>query len=167
MSEPKGLRYNEGKPELSYVLEAKHALAGAARVLTYGAVKYFRGNWRNGLKHTGIADCLLRHLAAYLAGEDNDKESGLPHVDHVLVNALFLAEMTRTYPELDDRAKVIQKEQPSVPQQPSVAEQIKDDYRADEKRTLISRIWLTPPEGHRIIVVQRGDGDVVLNLEKL
>ncbi len=97
-------RHNEGKAPLSMVLEAKNALTGCAQVLEFGAQKYDRGNWRKGLSHTQITDSLLRHLSAYLAGEDNDPESGLPHVDHVLCNAMFLSEMTRTHSELDDRS---------------------------------------------------------------
>lgn len=101
---PGGLRYNSGKPELSMVLEASHALKGAADILTMGKAKYSRGNWRGGLSHTEICDSLLRHLTDYLSGVDLDPESGKPHVDHILCNALFLAEMVRTYPELDDRS---------------------------------------------------------------
>lgn len=104
MSPYTGQRHNAGKPPLSMILEARHALAGAAQVLAFGAQKYSRGNWRGGLPHTEVADCLLRHLSAHLAGEDIDPESGCPHVDHVLVNALFLAELNRTHPQLDNRS---------------------------------------------------------------
>lgn len=102
-SEELGLRYNAGKPKLSLVLEARHALGGVTAVLEYGLVKYHRANWRKGLTHTELADSLLRHLTAYLSGETEDPETGLPHVDHVLCNALFLSELHRTHPELDDR----------------------------------------------------------------
>ena len=102
----KGTRYNDGKEQLSMILEARNALYGCAKVLEFGKAKYDRGNWRNGLNHTETCDSLLRHLSAYLSGEDLDPESELPHVDHVLCNALFLAEMLRTHPELDDRSKV-------------------------------------------------------------
>ena len=102
----KGTRYNEGKTQLSMILEARNALNGCAKVLEFGKAKYDRGNWRNGLNHTETCDSLLRHLSAYLSGEDLDPESELPHVDHVLCNALFLAEMLRTHSELDDRSKL-------------------------------------------------------------
>ncbi|QQP96530.1 dATP/dGTP diphosphohydrolase domain-containing protein [Lysobacter enzymogenes] len=113
-----GDRHNAGKPKLSLVLEARHALAGAARVLEFGATKYSRANWRKGLKHTEVADCLSRHLAAYLAGEDRDEESGELHIDHVLVNALFLAEVARTHPGLDDRGITAAKAIDSVSMDP-------------------------------------------------
>jgi len=101
-------RLNDGKPKLSMVLEASNALDGAARVLMFGANKYDRGNWRKGLNHTEICDSLLRHLTAYLSGEDNDQDSGLPHVDHIQCNALFLSEMYHTKRGVDDRSNKLQ-----------------------------------------------------------
>ena len=99
----KGLRYNAGKPQLTLPLEAGEGLIGVARVMEYGTQKYARSNWLKGLPHTQIADSLLRHLVAYLSGEDVDPESGCRHVDHIACNALFLAHLTATKPEDDDR----------------------------------------------------------------
>lgn len=107
------LRYNEGKAPLSMVLEAKEALVGCASVLAFGAKKYARGNWHKGLQHTEVADSVLRHLSSYLAGEDKDPESNLLHVDHILCNALFLAQMVRKHPELDGRSKELMLENSS------------------------------------------------------
>ncbi len=94
-----GTRNNNGKSQLSMILEAKHAINGCAAVLEMGAKKYSRGNWRKGLNHNEVVDSLLRHLTEYMSGEESDAESGLLHVDHILCNALFLAELTRTHPE--------------------------------------------------------------------
>lgn len=108
-TQPEGLgaRKNSGKPELSMVLEARAALIGGSRVLMFGCDKYARCNWLQGMKHTPLVDSLMRHLVAWQAGEDLDEDSGLPHVDHVLVNALFLSEMYHTRPDLDDRPLAI------------------------------------------------------------
>lgn len=103
MSE-QGLRYNENKPVLSFLDEARHALAGCAQILMFGAKKYSRGNWLKGLPWIeGIYDSMRRHEIAFLNGEDLDPETKLPHVDHILCNALFLSEMYHTRKDLDDR----------------------------------------------------------------
>ncbi len=102
-------RYNTGKSPLSMVLEARHALEGMAGVLEFGAKKYNRGNWHKGLPHADICDSLLRHISAYLSGEDIDPESGRPHVDHIFCNAMFLAEGYRTHPELDNRSEELKR----------------------------------------------------------
>ncbi|MNN73166.1 hypothetical protein D3C81_1892570 [compost metagenome] len=91
------------------VLEARHALAGMAGVLEFGAQKYNRGNWHKGLPHADICDSMLRHISAYLSGEDIDPESGKPHVDHIFTNAMFLAEGYRTHPELDNRSEELKR----------------------------------------------------------
>lgn len=87
----KSLRYNKGKRQLSYLLDAIPALDGMVKVMEFGAEKYDRNNWQKGFVKEELIDSLLRHLAAFYQGEDIDPESGRPHVDHVLCNAMFLA----------------------------------------------------------------------------
>ena len=100
---PLARRFNGGKPKISRIFDAPNALEGVARVLEYGDQKYDRGNWRKGLSWSEVMDSLLRHMAAFNSNEDVDKESGLPHTDHILCNALFLAQYFREGTGVDDR----------------------------------------------------------------
>jgi len=101
--EGRALRYNAGKPELSYVLTYPRALESLAAVNTYGATKYARGNYLRGSNWTQYVDSLLRHLNAFYSGEDVDPESEQAHVGHIMFNAAMLAEMYHTRKDLDDR----------------------------------------------------------------
>lgn len=60
------------------------------RVAEFGASKYTPRNWEKGLPVVQIAGSLQRHLWAYLEGENNDPESGLSHLDHIIWNAAAL-----------------------------------------------------------------------------
>lgn len=62
-----------------------------ARVAEFGARKYAAWNWSLGLKRVQLCGSLLRHVFAYIRGEDRDKESGLLHTDHILWNAAALS----------------------------------------------------------------------------
>lgn len=81
-------RYNDSKPQLSYI--PLDFLSDAARVLEFGSRKYSRNNFRLGMTTNSLLDSLLRHVAALQSGEEIDSESGLPHVAHILCNAIFM-----------------------------------------------------------------------------
>lgn len=96
-----GMRFNTGKAELHQVpTSLKFAVA---KVLMYGEQKYAKGNWRLGMKWTTASDCLERHMASWLDGEDLDDESGLPHLYHAAANIAMLIEYSETCKDLDDR----------------------------------------------------------------
>jgi hypothetical protein len=101
MIENIGTRDNKGK--LRWSLVSFKALEPMVQVLMFGAQKYSSWNWSKGLKYTEICDSLQRHLNAFLEGEDNDKESKLAHVGHLLCNAMFLSYMFLFRKDMDDR----------------------------------------------------------------
>jgi hypothetical protein len=98
-----GARYNDGKP--AFELIPLVALEDCARVFEYGKQKYAAWNWAKGMPWMAVLGCLLRHLSKWAMGEDNDKESGLPHLGHAMCNLVMLCTFAKTYREGDDRPK--------------------------------------------------------------
>lgn len=82
-----GTKDDDAKPR--YDLLPPIAVAAAVDVLTYGAMKYDAHNWESIGKERYLA-ALQRHVNAWHRGERLDAESGLPHLSHVIVNAMFL-----------------------------------------------------------------------------
>lgn len=78
------------KPPMHLVPQA--ALIQVAKVYGFGASKYKAHNWRKGMDHSRLASAALRHIAAYLDGEDLDEESGLRHLSHATCTLLMLIE---------------------------------------------------------------------------
>lgn len=97
------LRYNNGK--LRWSLVDFDALEDMVKVLEFGANKYDDNNWKKGLKTPEIIESMMRHMTAYMRGEDIDPESGLPHTGHILCNAMFLSYMQSFKPDFDTRHK--------------------------------------------------------------
>ena len=101
--EEQALRYNEGK--LQWSLVDFKSLEGLVKVLEMGAKKYDKHNWKKGMPVTQVSESLLRHMFAFLNGEDTDSESKLSHLSHVMCNAMFLEYIIREKPHYDDRFK--------------------------------------------------------------
>lgn len=97
-------KHDTGKAPVELVVP--QFIGGIARVLGYGTKKYSAWNWAKGLAWGRVYASTLRHLFLWYCGEDNDKESGLPHLDHAATNIMFL----RTWQELgkgtDNRPKL-------------------------------------------------------------
>ncbi len=96
-------RFNDKK--LRYDLVPVYPMEQIAKVFTKGAEKYAPNNWRRGMPWSEVQASLERHLALYKEGEDFDLETGLYHMAHVAVNAMFLIDYYRSNPKFDDRVK--------------------------------------------------------------
>lgn len=70
------------------------ALAAFAQVVTVGAAKYGDRNWEAGMNWGRMYAAAQRHLNAFWSGEDDDPETGLPHLAHALCCIAFLLSYT-------------------------------------------------------------------------
>lgn len=80
-------------------------VVGVGSVLTFGAKKYAAHNWRKGIALSRLLGACLRHVFAFIGGEDRDAESGLSHLYHASCCLMFASELHETRPDLDDRYK--------------------------------------------------------------
>jgi hypothetical protein len=91
-----GVKYDTNKPE--YGLFPPHALNETVKVLTAGAQKYSRDNWK---KVPGASrryfDALQRHVWAWKRGEKLDEDDGLHHLAHAICCLAFLHDLEVLY----------------------------------------------------------------------
>lgn len=74
-----------------------------SRVRMFGSKKYSRNNWKGGFKYTRSLAAALRHIFAYLNGEDLDPESGLSHLGHAIASLEHCVYSSIHHKHLDDR----------------------------------------------------------------
>jgi hypothetical protein len=79
------------------------ALWQIALVYGAGAAKYAERNWESGYDWSKSFGALQRHLALFWAGEDNDPETGLPHLAHAGWHCLALMAFSARELGSDDR----------------------------------------------------------------
>lgn len=67
-------------------------ILGIGKISEFGARKYHHRNFlmAPGMKWSDVYESLLRHLFAFWNGEENDEESGLPHLLHASWNMMAL-----------------------------------------------------------------------------
>jgi hypothetical protein len=90
------------KPEMLGFVDP-NALLDVARVAGFGAKKYAKFNYTKGFDWSLSYNALLRHVLQFLAGEDIDPESGLPHLAHAAWQCLCLLTFWRFKRGTDDR----------------------------------------------------------------
>jgi hypothetical protein len=60
--------------------------------MTFGKNKYGFENWKKVEPKTRWLSAALRHIFAYMRGEIDDKETGLPHLSHAITSLIYLME---------------------------------------------------------------------------
>lgn len=97
-----GQKNDKGKLRMD--LLPPEAIEALSRVLTYGATKYEPRNWEGGMAWGRVSAATLRHIFAWMRGEELDPESGLPHLDLALCCLAFLVTYQKRGIGEDDRA---------------------------------------------------------------
>lgn len=89
--ETSGRKFDSNK--LEYGLLPPYALEATVDVLTFGAQKYERENWKKVPdSKRRYFDALERHVWAWKKGERFDPESGKHHLAHAMCCLMFLLE---------------------------------------------------------------------------
>ena len=86
-----GIKFDDDKPD--YSLIPPNALDDVAKVLTIGAKKYDRHNWKklDDIENRYFA-AAQRHMWALLKDESHDPETGVHHAAHAVCCMMFLLE---------------------------------------------------------------------------
>jgi len=79
------------------------SLTLVAKVMTFGAYHYGDHNWEAGFSWSRCIGSAMRHFVKWVMREENDDESGLPHLAHAIANLLFLLEYSLHHTGTDDR----------------------------------------------------------------
>lgn len=95
------VKNDDGKYDPTYLSQEMVELV--SRVRAFGTKKYSRNNWKKGFKITRSLAAALRHIFAYLKGEDNDPESGLSHLGHAICSIEHAVYDSIHHKENDDR----------------------------------------------------------------
>ena len=91
-----GRKFDTNK--LEYGLLPPLALEETVKVLTFGAQKYERDNWKKVPdSKRRYFDALERHVWAWKKGEIMDPESGIHHLAHAMCCLMFLYEHDIVY----------------------------------------------------------------------
>lgn len=99
-----GTKFDDGKPMMDLIPPDVMLVLG--QVYTMGAHKYEARNWEKGMRWGRPIAAILRHLMAFMGGQDNDPESGLPHTAHIAWTAMALCAFQLRKVGIDDRFKL-------------------------------------------------------------
>lgn len=98
----KALTYDDGKAPLARLPWA--GISEAAMVMEYGNQKYGDyDNYRKGMEISRNLSCAMRHIAAFMEGEDNDPESKRSHLGHAICRLAYVLQNQKDGVAIDDR----------------------------------------------------------------
>jgi hypothetical protein len=98
----KALTYDTDKAPLARL--PWKALTEMAQVMEYGNKKYGNyDNYRKGLEISRNLSCAMRHIAAFMEGEDLDPESGRSHLGHAMCRLSYVLQNQADGVAIDDR----------------------------------------------------------------
>lgn len=101
LTDPKG---EAGKLKCPLHLLSPIAMAQIAWVLALGAIKYGPWNWRgNKVEAMTYVGAIMRHLGAWVSGEDIDPESGRSHLAHIAAGCNILLDAQHVGNLIDNR----------------------------------------------------------------
>jgi hypothetical protein len=83
-----GVKYDVGK--LQWSLLPFEEMEEVVRVLTKGANKYAKDNWKNVRPTEKYIDAAFRHIVAWIRGERDDVDFGTHHLANAISCLLFL-----------------------------------------------------------------------------
>ena len=103
-----GVKQVMKEPKTMVDLVDPRFIEGIGEVLKYGAKKYAKNNWMRGMSWTTVLGGILRHILAFMRGEEYDLETGLPHLHHAACGLMFLCfyaygPKSEEHRKLDDR----------------------------------------------------------------
>lgn len=89
-----GVKFDYGKVLMGCI--PPNAELAVAKVLSFGARKYDRENWRKvDNAEERYLDAAMRHINADRRGEKTDAESGEDHLAHAVACLLFILELRK------------------------------------------------------------------------
>lgn len=98
-----GLKFDEGKPDLSLIPYV--ALVHEALAFMDGEKKYGRYNYLKGFETSRLVSAALRHVLAYMAGENTAADSQVHHLGHARACLAMLLHLEQEGKLSDNRPK--------------------------------------------------------------
>jgi hypothetical protein len=105
------LKKDSGKPCLGFF--PADVLAEVCLVMDDGAEKYARHNWTKCPSRMRYIHAGLRHVFAWIGGEDHDRETGRSHLAHAITCLIFALALHQRRLGEDDRPAPCRQEIPA------------------------------------------------------